>query len=208
MEATVPSNWLQENTPESWATLARPSNPDFVAADWGSARSQEARLKAALELPIAAGDTVLDFACGTGRLADFLPDGVTYEGLDWSAEMVELARSRRPDHAFRVGSSDDISPADWIIASGPFNYAHSWSKEDTFEVLRRMWRLSARGIAATLFTADESDRLRYGPAEVLASMEDADWEHLEVDRSYLPHDMCLRAWRSMAQQQGGCPDPS
>src|SRR4051812_46825370 len=128
MEATVPSNWLQENTPESWATLARPSNPDFIAADWGSARSQEARLKAAIELPIAAGDTVLDFGCGTGRLADFLPDGVTYQGLDWSAEIVELARARRPARGFRVGSSDEIASADWIIASGPFNYAHNWSK--------------------------------------------------------------------------------
>jgi demethylmenaquinone methyltransferase/2-methoxy-6-polyprenyl-1,4-benzoquinol methylase len=45
----------------------------------------------------------LDLACGTGFLTRWLPGEVT--GVDQSASMVEIARSRRPEATFLVGDA-------------------------------------------------------------------------------------------------------
>ncbi|MEE2906802.1 MAG: methyltransferase domain-containing protein [Planctomycetota bacterium] len=40
------------------------------------------------------GGTLLDCGCGTGRLLDFLSDGVDYTGFDLSSEYVKMASRR------------------------------------------------------------------------------------------------------------------
>ena len=137
-----------------------------------------------------------ELGCGTGRLADLIPIGVSYEGLDWSADVVGTARTRRPEACFRQGAEDDLTTSDWIVASGPFNYEHGWSKERTAASIRKMWRASRRGIAVTVLRVPAEGRLYYQPAELWELLQDLDWSGLEFDRSYLPNDLCLRAWRA------------
>jgi len=187
--------WLTESSPQAWDSYAIQGGPDYLVADCGSPETHERRLRALLQLPIKEGDTLLEFGCGTGRLADFVPRDVRYEGLDWSREVLTLARRRRPHGAFRSGSVADLTPHDWVVASGPFNYAEGWSKNQTAEAISAMWDASMRGIGLTVLRTPADGRLNYGGDELISYLAACDWSHLELDRSYLPNDMCLRAWR-------------
>jgi len=187
--------WLAESSPRSWDAYAGGGGPDYVIADCGSRESHERRLRALLRLPIKAGETFLELGCGTGRLADLMPHGVRYEGLDWSREVITLARSRRPDAAFRCGSVGDLTRHDWVVASGPFNYSQGWTKDQTAEAVAAMWGASRRGIALTVLRVPADGRLHYDSGELISFLAGCDWAHLQLDRSYLPNDMCLRAWR-------------
>lgn len=65
---------------------------------------------------IDAGDRVLDLGCGQGRLALLLPEGVNYTGMDYSTEMLVVARKavsdRELDANFVLGNlMDDDWPA-------------------------------------------------------------------------------------------------
>jgi SAM-dependent methyltransferase len=189
--------WLTESSPRSWDSYASRGGPDHVIADCGSRESHERRLRALLRLPIEEGETLLEFGCGTGRLADLTPRAVHYEGLDWSEEVITLARSRRPESVFRCGSVADLTPHDWVVASGPFNYSKGWTKDQTAGVVAAMWGASRRGIALTVLRVPADGRLHYDSGEMIIFLAGCDWAHLELDRSYLPNDMCLRAWREL-----------
>jgi SAM-dependent methyltransferase len=63
----------------------------------------------------------LDLACGTGFLTRFLPGYVV--GVDQSASMLEIARSRRPDAAFVQGDALEPRAGFERIFSGHF-YGH------------------------------------------------------------------------------------
>ena len=193
VEREVP--WLAESSPQSWDSYASGGGPDYLIADCGSPESHERRLRALLRLPLGGTDALLELGCGTGRLADFIPRGVSYAGLDWSREVIALARRRRPEGAFRCGSLADLTPHDWVVASGPFNYSEGWSKRQTAEAVAAMWKASRRGIALTVLRVPAAGRLHYDGAELISFMAGCDWARLELDRSYLPNDICLRAWR-------------
>jgi SAM-dependent methyltransferase len=192
-EREVP--WLAESSPQTWDAYASNGGPDYLIADCGSAESHERRLRAILRLPVAAGDSLLELGCGTGRLADLVPQSVRYEGLDWSPAVIAQARSRRPQGAFRCGTVGDLTSHDWVVASGPFNYARGWSKDQTAAAVPAMWSASRRGIALTALCIPIEGRLHYGGGELASYLAAGDWSHLELDRSYLPNDVCLRAWR-------------
>jgi SAM-dependent methyltransferase len=192
-ERTVP--WLAESSPQAWDSYASNGGPDYLIADCGSAESHERRLRAVLRLPIREGHTLLELGCGTGRLADLVPESVRYEGLDWSPNVIAQARARRPHNAFRCGTVSDLTRHDWIVASGPFNYARGWSKNQTAEAVAAMWDASRRGIALTALCIPIDGRLHYDGEELASFLAAGGWSHLELDRSYLPNDVCLRAWR-------------
>lgn len=197
-EAVTPARsipWLTQSTPRAWDSYASEGGPDYLIADCGSPESHERRLRELLRLPIEEGESLLEFGCGTGRLADFVPRRVRYEGLDWSQEVIALARDRRPHGAFRCGSVGDLTPHDWVVASGPFNYAKGWSKSQTAEAISAMWDASRCGVAVTVMCTPAEGRLHYSGDELISFLAACDWSHLELDRSYLPNDMCLRAWR-------------
>lgn len=187
--------WLTESSPDAWDSYASNGGPDYLIADCGSPESHERRLRAILRLPINEGETVLELGCGTGRLSDLLPQSVRYEGLDWSPEIIAKARHRRPHKAFRCGTITDLTSHDWMVASGPFNYSRGWSKSQTAEAVAAMWNASRRGIAVTALCIPIDGRLHYAADELISFLAACDWSQLELDRSYLPNDICLRAWR-------------
>lgn len=185
--------FLDVSTPDRWGDLAQTASPDHAVADCGSEGSHLRRLEAISRLPIAAGDLVLDFGCGTGRLFDLVSvRGATYVGLDWSDEVVRLARQRRPSADFRVGDSVALFEADWLVASGPFNYAEGWAKSDTKKTMTSMCRSARKGVAVTVLRTPAVGRLSYSPEELLGYVAEVDWAEVNFDRSYLPNDLCMR----------------
>jgi SAM-dependent methyltransferase len=68
---------------------------------------------------IPVGARVLDIGCGTGDLLALLEPSVGV-GVDLSPKMIDRARCKYPDLAFRVGDAED----DAFLATieGPFDY--------------------------------------------------------------------------------------
>ena len=69
---------------------------DEAYADADTYLARRAELVRTLGPRLEPSDTVLDLACGDGRLADFLPKQ-RYRGVDASPQMVSAARSRGRD---------------------------------------------------------------------------------------------------------------
>lgn len=96
-------------------------------------RDREEKALILPKLELSADSRLLDVGCGVGRWADAVQGRVArYLGIDFSAEMIELARLRHdPAWAeFRVMAAQDISPAtlgdangfDRVIIAGVFIY--------------------------------------------------------------------------------------
>ncbi len=46
---------------------------------------------------VGSGESVLDLGCGQGRLANLLPPACRYVGIDYSTEMLKIAKARAED---------------------------------------------------------------------------------------------------------------
>src|SRR5437763_1872773 len=86
------------------------------AADWSAVQEWKARpaYEAVLDACAPWRETrLLDVGCGSGAFASLADAaGARVAGLDASAELVEIAESRVPDGAFRVGDMADLPYAD------------------------------------------------------------------------------------------------
>ena len=51
----------------------------------------------------SSGNQLLDVACGTGNHIAYLKEHYTVEGLDFSPDMLRIARKKHPDVAFHTG---------------------------------------------------------------------------------------------------------
>ncbi len=72
---------------------------------------------------IEEGDSILDLGCGHGRLINLLKDlRIDYHGLDYSAELVKIARKENPGFIFKVGDARELPygpktfDSVWLIA--------------------------------------------------------------------------------------------
>ena len=86
-------------------------------------------------LSVAAGDAVLDVACGNGRLLRMLSRKAAIHayGVDVSEEMIQTAKRDQPDAVFCVSPADRLNFPD-----GTFDFVtvccafHHFSKPDAF----------------------------------------------------------------------------
>ena len=84
--------------------------------------AHRAGLIASLGAPLAAGDTVLDLACGDAGLAEpLLALSLRYVGVDLSEPMVEAARRRVGGRAeIAIGDLNDYRPAEPVACTTCF----------------------------------------------------------------------------------------
>ena len=74
-------------------------------------------------LSLSPGDRVLDVGCGTGVLEDFLPHDIRLTAMDFSSEMIKVAKTKHPDTNYVVGDFlevDGEAPYDKIIMFNVF----------------------------------------------------------------------------------------
>lgn len=72
---------------------------------------------------------VVDVGCGNGALARLLTfPGITYVGIDISAEAIAIAKTQAPHARFEIGSVDtpplDIAPIDVLVCNEVLYYVH------------------------------------------------------------------------------------
>jgi len=78
--------------------------------------SRKADVKRAFELRGKANPRVLELGCGDGRDAKEILKGTkNYAGIDYSSELIELARAKNPKTKFEV--RDMLSPMILVRAS-------------------------------------------------------------------------------------------
>lgn len=188
--APLPANGMStliENTPQAWNRRAS-ALPSWDAALW-SERGQTQRFLAVLRtLELRAGDTLLDFGCGTGRLHAFLPRDVEYFAHDTAPGMLDRAAEtgatlleQLPDVLF-----------DHVVAVGPFNLADGWSTDLTFHTIGDLWaNHTRRTLAVSLYRGDDPACLSYPPDLVAGWARALGARRHLVDATYLDNDVLL-----------------
>lgn len=102
-----------------------------VASSFSSTRSHGWQGFDNLKRYCARGDTILDIACGNGRLVDFMSSTLTefdYTGVDSSAELISIAKQLHPTHTFILKDWEH-----WIV-----NNFHNYSLITCFGMIHHL----------------------------------------------------------------------
>lgn len=176
---------MTANTPEAWSERAQ--IPEAWSAALWSEFGQTQRFLAALRhLDLLEGDTLLDFGCGSGRFAEFLPQSVSYYAYDWAEGMRERVRRDHP-RAWVLDEMPDMT-FDHIVCIGPFNLKNGWSKRRTWEMLDALWVLTDRTLVVSLYTGNDPDCLIYNIEEVACEIPN---NRFLIDSGYLDNDLMM-----------------
>jgi ubiquinone/menaquinone biosynthesis C-methylase UbiE len=106
---------------------------------------------------VAKGVRVLDVACGPGGVAEAASErGATATGLDFSSEMISIARARCPEIDFRIGNAESLpfSDAEFDAVLMNFGVLHLPEPERAFSEAARVLRPGGR-YALTVWAGPE-----------------------------------------------------
>ncbi len=131
--------------------------------DWSTAASQELRFSRVLQvLDDRDAGSVIDYGCGYGALLDYLAANgrrVAYRGFDISEAMIQAALVRHAGvaHASFTADASQLTPADYVVASGIFNVKLGHAPEAWWDYVSQtlavMQSLCRRGFAFNMLTA-------------------------------------------------------
>jgi SAM-dependent methyltransferase len=139
-------------------------------ADATAYLAHRAELVVELGPPLEPGDTVLDLACGDGALADFLPKGIAYRGVDASDAMV--AEARRHGRTVELGDLNEYEPLEPVAATTCFRAIY-YARD------RRAFFRHAATYTRKKLVFDLNPR-QYRLADVRADLEASGWSRLEL----------------------------
>jgi SAM-dependent methyltransferase len=150
-------------------------------ADPDAYLAHRAELIVALGPQLEAGDTVLDLACGDGGLADFLPAGIAYRGVDASEAMVAEGRAR--GRAVELGDLNDYEPPEPVAAATCFRAIYYTRDREAF--FRHVAGYTTRKLVFDL------NPRQYRVADVRADLAAAGWTGLELRPFFSPQTRSL-----------------
>jgi len=147
--------------------------------------SHRAQLVRSLGPPLDPGETVLDLACGDGRLAEFLlPHGLAYLGVDASPAMVEAARRRLGERAtIEQGNIDGFTPAEPVAATTLFRALYY--PGDREEFFRRVACFTEKKLVFDL------NPRQYPLRQIHTELAAAGWARLETRPFFVPQTVAL-----------------
>jgi SAM-dependent methyltransferase len=166
----------------SWDKYADKAG-DWSGEQYADARTYLARraeLVRSLGPPLAAGDTVLDLACGDGGLADFLP-AQRYLGVDASEDMV--AAGLRRGRELTQADLNDYEPAERVQATTIFRAIY-YARD------RRALFVRIGGYTEKKIVFDLNPR-QYSLADVRADLRAAGFDQLDSHPFFVPQTRAL-----------------
>ena len=159
-----------------------------TAADWSDEQyadsraylARRAELLRSLGPQLAAGDIVLDLACGDGGLGDFLPDQ-RYVGVDASEDMVVAGRRRGRELV--QADLNDYEPPQPVQATTIFRAIY-YARD------RRALFVKIGGYTESKIVFDLNPR-QYALAPVRADLHAAGFDRLDVRPFFVPQTRAL-----------------
>jgi SAM-dependent methyltransferase len=158
------------------------------AADWSDEQYADARaylarraeLVQSLGPRLAAGDLVLDLACGDGGLGDFLPQQ-KYVGVDANEDMVAAGRRRGRDVV--QADLNDYAPPQPVQATTIFRAIY-YARD------RRALFVKIGGYTESKIVFDLNPR-QYALADVRADLRAAGFDQLDAHPFFVPQTRAL-----------------
>jgi SAM-dependent methyltransferase len=129
------------------------------------------------------GDTLLDLACGDAGLADFLPAGVRYLGVDGSEAMIAAARARGHDAV--MADLNDYDPRERIAVTTCFRAIY-YARD------RRAFFARVASYTEKKFVFDLNPR-QYELRGVLADLDAVGFSQVSVQPFFSPQRVALPA---------------
>ena len=151
-------------------------------ADVESYLSHRAALVVELGLPLEAGETILDLACGDGGFADYLQD-FRYLGVDASPEMVEAGKRRGRDVV--LADLNEYEPPEPVAATTCFRAVY-YARD------RARFFTRVAGYTQRKFVFDLNPR-QYRLADVRTDLRAAGFDRLELRPFFSPQTVSLPA---------------
>lgn len=184
---------IAENTPRAWSERAN-GGSSWEAAGCSEFGQTQRFLAVRDRLELRAGDALLDYGAGTGRFCEFVPREVDYFAFDTAGGMRDRCAIEHPRATVLSRVPDSLF--DHVIAIGPFNLAHAWSLEQTFDALANLWTEHVRrSLIACLYRGDDRACLHYDPMTVTAWAGRLGARRYVIDASYLDNDLLLGLYR-------------
>jgi SAM-dependent methyltransferase len=168
----------------SWDKYAHDADrwSDDAYADPQRYLARRAQLVRSLGPRLAAGDIVLDLACGDGGLGEYLPDQ-RYTGVDASLEMVEAATRRGRDVI--QADLNEFEPAAPVQATTIFRAIY-YARD------RRTLLARIGGYTEKKLVFDLNPR-QYRPADVRADLAAAGFDRWEAKPFFVPQSVAPSA---------------
>jgi SAM-dependent methyltransferase len=177
-------------------------------------KGQETRYSLMLEVtPEIGGKKILDYGCGKGDFYGFLKDKrmrVDYTGMDINPRLIELARSKYPECAFRVFDIEEEpldEDFDLIFLCGVFNNRIDGASDTMKKVVSALFRHSREGLAVSALSSYDSEKDREvnyaSPEEMLSFALGYLTPFVSLRHDRVPYDFTLFLYKKPTGNMGG-----
>lgn len=183
--------------------LVKKHGHSYRSCDWGSKEAQTKRFQILTGVCPLDGLNVLDVGCGPADLCDYIEEiftKVRYSGIDVTPAMVELAKRRRPDIAFGLGSILTLPhlSAEVVFASGIFTFLQGDRRTQMEQQIGAMFAACSVALAfnslSTYAENQEAGEFYANPLEVFAFCKTlTPWVVLRHD--YHPGDFTIYMYK-------------
>ena len=176
---------------------------DPRSLQWFKGR-QPIRFKVLSEIDGLNNCSILDVGCGFGDLCNFLIKkglNIKYTGYDINPKFIKIAREVYPDVCFKVKDieEEDIKEKfDWVFVSGVFNKKISDSKLWVQSMLRKMFELCSKGVAADFMSSyvdyEVNGTYYVQPEEILDFCKTLS-RRVVLRHDYMPYEFCVYIYK-------------
>lgn len=165
---------------------------------------QPIRFKILSEIGDLSNCSILDVGCGFGDLYGFLmKKGLTieYTGVDINPNLIEIARNIYPHAQFEVKDflEGNKGEFDWVFSSGFFNFRLPDNKSFIRTMLKKMFEMCKKGIAADFLSSyvefRNEDAYYTCPEDVFTFCRTLS-RRVTLRHDYMPFEFCIYVYRN------------
>lgn len=149
--------------------------------------------------------SVLDVGCGFGDLYEFLTkkyDTIQYTGIDINPRLIKIAQNTYPGVHFAVKDFHEAAIDtwfDWVVSSGVFNVKSSESTLFIQEMIKKMFILCTKGVAADFmssYAGIKGKNTYYTVPEELFGFCKTLSRRIVLRHDYMPFEFCVYIYRN------------
>jgi SAM-dependent methyltransferase len=149
--------------------------------------------------------SILDIGCGFGDLYGFLTKkglNIKYTGYDINPSLIKIAKEVYPEAFFEVKDveGEEVNKVfDWVFSSGIFNFKLSDNESFIRSMLRKMFQLSKKGVAAdfmSTYVDFKNKELYYTRPEDIFNFCKTLSKRVSLRHDYMPFEFCVYIYKN------------